>query len=71
MMGGQICACDIVNEEYAHWKQHLPKSPLSLYIHSALLIFMMMMLRKQAEDPEREVDVETLLPGDLDENLNR
>jgi len=25
---------------------------------------------KQAEDPEREVDVETLLAGDLDENLN-
>ena len=40
-------------------------------MHNALLILMMMMLRKQAEDPEREVDVETLLPGDLDENLNR
>ena len=31
MMGGQICACDIMNEEYANQKQHLPKSSLSLY----------------------------------------
>ena len=27
--------------------------------------------RKQAEDPEQEVDVEALLPANLDENLNR
>ena len=51
---------------------------IAIAIAIQILVFIMstmttvMIIRKQAEDPEREVDVETeLLRGDLDENLNR
>ena len=50
--------CQILSNIVKHLLQHPPSPP---HHHC----------RKQAEDPEQEVDVETLLPANLDENLNR
>ena len=54
---------------------HYPTTTITSMIIFILIVLIIMIIivifRKQAEHPEREVDVETLLAGDLDENLNR